>query len=131
MADEIEDEYEEETFFNSTSYDNFIKKNGIEFLDDKNFVNTNTHKEDIIVPKDMRITSEIMTMAEFTRIVSERAKQIENGGPIFCPINNETDPIKIAELEIAMKQCPMVITRYLTHNIAERWSVNEMVTPFK
>lgn len=128
---DVTDDYDEETFFNSSSYNNFIEKNGIEILGDDMYVHNNTHRIDIVVPDDKRITSEIMTLAEYTRVISERAKQIENGSPIFCAINGETNLIKIAELEIALKCCPMKVTRYLTKNIKEVWDINQMVAPFK
>lgn len=131
MSNDIIDDYEEEVFFNTNSYNNFIKKNNIEFLGNEMYTNNNTHKIDIVVPKDKRITSEIMTLAEFTRVISERAKQIENGAPIFCDTNGETNLIKIAEMEIALKCCPMKITRFITTNIKEIWAISEMVPPFK
>jgi DNA-directed RNA polymerase subunit K/omega len=130
MSNETDD-YEEEVFFNSNSYNSFITKNNIEILGDDMYTNNNMHRIDVVVPKDKRITSEIMTLAEFTRVISERAKQIENGSPIFCEINGETNLIKIAELEIALKCCPMKVTRYLTASIKEVWDINEMVAPFK
>ena len=132
MSNDMPDNYDEEEFFNKDSYLNFIKKNNIEILADDAYINNDLHKIDIIVPNDRRITSEIMTLAEHTRVISERAKQIENGSPIFISdIGNESNPIKIAEMEILKKQSPMLITRYLNKNIKEIYSVNEMVIPFK
>lgn len=131
MSNDITDDYEEEVFFNSSSYNSFIKKNNIEVLGDELYTNNNIHRIDIIVPDDKRITSEIMTLAEYTRVISERAKQIENGAPIFCDIKGEINLIKIAEMEIALKCCPMKVTRYLTKNIKEIWNINQMVAPFK
>jgi DNA-directed RNA polymerase I, II, and III subunit RPABC2 len=125
-----EDDYEEELFFNKDSYDNFIKKHNIGVLGDDIYLDNYLHKEEIVTPDEKRITSEIMTLAEYTRVLSERAKQIENGSPIFITLNNETNPIKIAEREIIEKKCPMMLTRKITRHIIENYNINEMVIPF-
>lgn len=128
IVDELDEEDEE--FFDQNSYDSFTKKYDIELLSSSYYENNDLHKLDVVVPKDKRITSEIMTHAEYTRVVSERAKQIENNAPIFIILKNEHDPIKIAEAEIRQKKCPLKIVRYLTKNIKEEWKVNDMIIPF-
>lgn len=90
------------------------------------------HKEIVIVDPDQRITSEIMTAYEYTEIVSNRAKQIENGGPMFCDDPDgkcDGDPIKFAELEIDQKKCPLNILRMYNLNYGEIWQVNHMSLP--
>lgn len=132
MSNEIIDNYDEQEFFNKDSHTNFIKKNNIDVLDSEMYTNNDLHKIDIYGSDDTRQTSEIMTLAEYTRVVSERAKQIENGSPIFIQdIGDESNPIIIAEMEIVQKKCPMLITRYLSANIVEIYKVNEMIIPFK
>ncbi len=130
LAEEDAEEVAEEEYFNQSSYDTFTKKYGIEQLSSNYYTNNDLHKEDKVVPPEERITSEIMTHAEYTRVVGERAKQIENGSTIFIVLKNDHDPIRIAEKEIKQKKCPLKITRYLTQNIKEEWNVNEMVIPF-
>jgi DNA-directed RNA polymerases I, II, and III subunit RPABC2 len=127
----------EEMFFNQDSYEAFTKKYNIEMLgkdistgEGNVHTNNNLHHIDIITPDDRRITSEIMTKYEYTRVVAERAKQIENGAMPFINIGSESDPIKIAEQEVREKQSPMQIKRKITKNIIEVWRVNEMVPPF-
>ncbi len=120
---------EEENFFDQTAYDQFTQKYGIEHLSNY-YTNNDLHKEDVVISKDKRITSEIMTHAEYTRVISERAKQIENGSPIFIKLTTEHDPVKIAEKEVEQKKCPLSVVRYITKNIKEEWEVNEMVVPF-
>jgi DNA-directed RNA polymerase I, II, and III subunit RPABC2 len=124
-------EYEEEQFFNEDSYNNFIRKYEIQLLDNLLYIDNDIHKKDIVVPNDKRITSEIMTMAEYTRVISERAKQIYDGSPIFTNVENEFNPIRIAEKEVREKKCPLKISRYITRNVKEEFSVNEMVPPFQ
>jgi DNA-directed RNA polymerase I, II, and III subunit RPABC2 len=95
-----------------------------------NFVDNNLHKIDIITPKAFRLTSEILTVAEYTRVISERAAHITNGSKIFADIGLESDPISIAKLELKQKKSPMMVRRYTARNICELWEVNEMIVPF-
>lgn len=97
-------------------------------LSPNNFVDNQIHKVDIITPKAFRITTDNMTLAEYTRVISERAAHIANGGKIFID-TLESDPIKIAKSELKQKKSPMMIRRYTTRSILELWSVNEMVPP--
>ena len=117
-----------------------------EFFDEKNFEDVNPHiqyhiydpekyeneihKEIIVVPNNYRRTSEVITKFEYTDVTSNRAKQIENGSPIFTDIKGESDPIKMAELEIRMKRCPLSVRRMISHNICEIWDVNDMIIPY-
>jgi|SRR6476646_2266023 len=133
--DNIEDiddatEYDE-IFFNEDSYNTFIKKYNLTFLDKDNYVSNDLHQVDIITPNDKRITSEIMTLAEYTRVLSERSKQIENGSDIFIDYGDEDNIQKIAIMEIQQKKCPLEITRRINKNIIEVWQVNDMIIPFR
>ena len=87
------------------------------------------NREVIFIHPENRKTSEIMTMFEYTNVISTRARQIELGGTVFTDINNLSDPIKIAEKEVKDKRCPLDINRYISENIAEKWHVNEMGIP--
>lgn len=131
LSDNDDDgEYADEPVFNKESEILFITSNNIEVLGVDPSTDNNLHKEIIITPKDKRIMSDIMTSFEYTRVISERSKQIENNSPIFCDRGDETDIGKIAEMEILQKKCPINITRHLYKNIVEIWDVNEMVPPF-
>lgn len=127
---EQEEDDEEEEFFDTNSYNNFTKQYDLGILNYLNYVDNDINKEIIITPPEMRRTSEIMTIAEYTRVISERAKQIDNGSPIFCDIKREFDPIEIARLEIQQKRCPIKITRHITKFLVEEWDVNSMLVPF-
>ena len=137
---DVEDDDEEEI-------DNIdIDADEDEFFDEKNFEDVNPHiqyhiydpekyeneihKEIIVVPNNYRRTSEVITKFEYTDVISNRAKQIENGSPIFTDIKGESDPIKMAELEIRMKRCPLSVRRMISHNICEIWDVNDMIIPY-
>lgn len=91
------------------------------------------YKENFIVRNNLRRTSEQMSRNEYTRVLSERAQQIENGSPIFVELNSKKNyyPKQIAEMEIKQKKCPLNIYRIYDGNLKEVWSVNEMILPFK
>lgn len=132
LSDEEDDEdYLDDSFFNQDSYNSYIQKNSLTVIDPVNYVNNDIHKVDAITPDEYRITSDIMTLAEYTRVISERAKQIENGSIIFVDVKDETDTIKIAEMEVFQKKSPLKIRRDINKSIYELWRVNEMVLPFQ
>ena len=79
--------------------------------------------------KDKRILSDVMTKAEYTEVTSIRADQISKGGIVFVMHDGEDDPIKLAEKEVAEKQCPLKIRRGLNNELFEDWSVNELAIP--
>ena len=87
----------------------------------------------LYVHPDERITSEVMTEFEYNHIVGLRAQQLVNELKSFTEINDLSDPIEIAKLEIANKRCPLSIRRVHTtldgRDIAELWDVNEMSAP--
>lgn len=125
----IEFDAEEEEFFDEKNFKEFNAKIKFHVFDPDKYENE-IHKEIIIVPSQYRKTSEVMTKYEFTEITSNRAKQIENGSKIFVDIQNESDPVVIAELEIKQKRCPLSVRRMISNNIAEIWDVNDMIIPY-
>jgi DNA-directed RNA polymerase subunit K/omega len=116
----------DEEFFNEKNFKDFSTKIKFHIFDPEKYENE-IHREVIITPSNYRKTSEIMTKFEFTEVVSHRAKQIENGGKIYTDVFDEGNPIKMAEMEIRMRRCPLAIRRLLSHNLAEIWEVNEMI----
>ena len=102
-------------------------------LNPPEYADTDTQRFEIIVPDNERMSSSIMTHAEYTRVVSERAQQIENGSPIFVYIEDESNPINIAKKEIDQKKCPLEIIRYMSNDkkYKEIWMVKDMIVPFK
>ena len=89
-------------------------------------------KSIIIVAPEKRITSDIMTVAEYCEVVGNRAKHIENSKNfvVFTDVEGETDPIEMAKKEIKDKRCPLSIVRMYGEKIGEIWEVNEMIYPF-
>jgi DNA-directed RNA polymerase I, II, and III subunit RPABC2 len=124
--DIIEFDEEEEDFFESHKFQDINNPIKYNTFDSEKYENR-LHKEIVMVPNKLRKTSEVITLFELTNVISNRAKQIENGSMIFTPIGDESDPIKMAEMEIKMKMCPLSIIRKVSSNIAEKWDVNEMI----
>jgi DNA-directed RNA polymerase subunit K/omega len=122
-------DYDEDEFIEKTQYKDFNPNIKFNVFDQENFIEE-THKEIVIADASTRRTSEVMTYFEYTEVVSNRAKQIENGGKIYTDIGNLANPIEMAELEISMKKCPLSVMRMISSNIAEVWEVNEMVVPY-
>lgn len=89
----------------------------------------NPVKKITIVPPEDRITSDIMTVAEYCDVVGNRAKHIENSKNfvVFTDVEGETDPIEMAKKEIKDKRCPLSIIRMYGDRIGEIWEVNEMI----
>lgn len=128
-VEDVEFDAEEDEFFDKKNFKEFGENIKFRVFDPERY-ETELHKEIIIVPKNYRKTSEIITKYEFTDVVSNRAKQIENGSRIFVDIGDEDNPIKMAEMEIRKKRCPLSVRRMISNNIAEIWDVNEMSIPY-
>jgi len=129
VEEDIDFNDEEEEFFDKDQFKHFDEKIKFHVFDPNKYENE-IHREIKIVPNKSRKTSEVITKFEFTDVVSNRAKQIEDGSKIFVDIKNESNPIKMAEMEIRMKSCPLSIRRMISGNIAEIWEVNEMIIPY-
>jgi DNA-directed RNA polymerase I, II, and III subunit RPABC2 len=76
------------------------------------------------VPKRSSI---YMSKYEKTRILGLRALQISQGSPIMIDYKNETDPLRIAQMELREGKIPMIIRRVLPDGIFEDWSVHELI----
>ena len=50
--------------------------------------------------------------------------------PIMVPIDNETDPLEIAEKELKEKKIPFTVRRYLPDGSFEDWSLKDLDDPF-
>lgn len=75
---------------------------------------------------EIKITSKYLSKYEKTRILGIRALQISTGSPPTIDIGNETDALKIAEMELLEKKIPIVIRRYLPNGKYEDWKANEL-----
>ena len=68
-----------------------------------------------------------MTKYEQARILGLRALQISQGCKILVPIKDETDPLRIARLELRAHVIPMIIRRTLPDSTYEDVHVNDLI----
>ena len=47
--------------------------------------------------------------------------------PVTVNIGDETDPLKIAQIELRERKIPTIIRRYLPDNSYEDWSLDELI----
>ena len=78
------------------------------------------------VPDADRITSKFMTKYERARILGSRALQISKNAPLMVDPGDESDPYKLAEVELSEKKIPFIVRRYLPDGSFEDWKVSEL-----
>ena len=76
---------------------------------------------------DMRKTTRYMTKYEKARVLGTRALQISMNAPVMVEIDGETDPLRIAQKELAARKIPIIIRRYLPDGSHEDWRINELI----
>jgi len=76
-----------------------------------------------------RISRPYMTRYERARVLGTRALQLSLNAPPMVDIAAvaESDPLRIAMLELQAQQCPVIIRRYLPDGTYEDWSANELI----
>lgn len=80
--------------------------------------------------KDKRITTRFITKYERARVLGVRATQIAMGAPVMIQLNDETDPLEIANKEMRQGKLPIIIRRILPGGKKyEDWHVNELDDP--
>jgi DNA-directed RNA polymerase I, II, and III subunit RPABC2 len=74
-----------------------------------------------------RVTPNFLTKYEKARIIGTRALQISRNSPVLVDLGkDDTDPILIAEKELAERKIPFIIRRYLPDGSFEDWKINEL-----
>ena len=68
-----------------------------------------------------------MTRYEKTKILGLRAKQINDGSPLFIKISNDIiDGHVIAKMELDQNKIPFIIRRPLPNGQSEYWNVKDL-----
>jgi DNA-directed RNA polymerase subunit K/omega len=86
-----------------------------------------------VVPRAMRVSSDVITTAEYYEVTGARGAAIERGAQPFITIEHPGgwSPCDIAAREIREKKCPMRVIRQFPRGdgvvLEEHWDVNEMV----
>ena len=78
------------------------------------------------IPDNERITSRFMTKYEKARILGARALQISKNAPLMVDPADESDPYRLAELELSMKKVPFIVRRYLPDGSYEDWKASDL-----
>ena len=82
---------------------------------------------DGIVIDDLHRTIPFMTKYEQTRILGQRAKQLQNGSSAFVDVpENVIDEHIIARIELDNKKIPFIIRRPLPNGGSEYWNVADL-----
>lgn len=79
------------------------------------------------VPTHKRITTPYMTKYERARVLGTRALQISMCAPVMVEIEAESDPLQIAQKELAARKIPIIIRRYLPDGSYEDWAIDELI----
>jgi DNA-directed RNA polymerase subunit K/omega len=86
------------------------------------------NSEVTLVPPEQRITSECMTLFEYSMAIGTRATHITEGSPIYVDATGLSKARDIAIKELDEKKFPLSISRKVGHKL-EIWEVNEMTKP--
>ena len=90
------------------------------------FLRVQRNKDNIIVD-DLHKTIPMLTKYEKTRILGQRAKQINDGATPFVKIpENVIDGYLIAIRELEEKKIPFIIRRPLPNRGSEYWMVEDL-----
>ena len=80
-----------------------------------------------VIVDDLHRTIPIMTKYEKTRILGQRAKQINEGAPAFIKIDSTViDGYLIAVKELEQKKTPFIIRRPLPNGGSEYWRIQDL-----
>ena len=134
--DDDDDDEDEEDENYLQKFDGEIRKNFIEqFHPDKKTHNyeevrglcTLTKNEYGLIQDPLHKTLPFLTKYEKTRILGQRAKQINSGAKPFVKVpNNIIDGYSIALIELAEKKIPFIIKRPLPNGSCEYWRVSDL-----
>jgi DNA-directed RNA polymerase subunit K/omega len=83
--------------------------------------------ETVSPPIEKRVTTKYMTKYERARILGTRSLQISMNAPPMVDIGDETDPLKIALMELQERKIPIIVRRYLPDGSFEDWSMDELI----
>ena len=98
----------------------------VEIIDDEEGGNLGGGRGDKRVAEADRITSKFMTKYERARVLGTRALQISKNAPLMVDDGGESDPYRLAELELDAKKIPFIVRRYLPDASFEDWKVSEL-----
>jgi DNA-directed RNA polymerase subunit K/omega len=116
--------------FTNNMYSSYIQQHHPECLhinyDEMETLTNVVRNENGIIIDDLHKTNPILTKYEYTRILGQRAMQIENGSPPYINVeSNVIDGYTIAIKEIQQKKIPIIIRRPIG-NTFEYWKLQDL-----
>lgn len=137
-SDEDEDDDDEMDEDNLQKFDADLNKNYIDEFhpeclihnyDEVSKLSMVVRDKDGIIIDPFHRTIPFLTKYEKTRVLGQRAKQIENGARPFVNVpENIIDSYVIAELELKEKKIPFIIRRPLPTGACEYWHLRDLET---
>lgn len=79
------------------------------------------------VDPSQRVTTRYMTKYERARLLGTRALQLSYNAPPMVDPRDETDPLKIAMMELKENKIPLIVRRYLPDGSYEDWAASELI----
>ena len=133
LGDESEEENDDEYYqkfnqgLNSSFLEYFHSETKIpNYMEIEELSNVIRDKNNIIIDNNHR-TIPILTKYEKTRILGQRAKQINNGSKPYVNVSeNIIDGYLIAEMELKEKKSPFIIRRPLPNGKSEYWKIKDL-----
>jgi len=133
INDDSDDEYDEEYYqkFNNGLNNSFLEYFHTEtkipnYMEIEELSNVTRDKNNLIIDNNHK-TIPILTKYEKTRILGQRAKQINNGCKPYINISeNIIDGYLIAEMELKEKKIPFIIRRPLPNGKSEYWKIKDL-----
>jgi len=130
-----EDDFDDDIVATAADYDQ--DAHGVESPDEPEYTITESEyvREIVVVRPENRLTSNILSSFETTDIISIRATQIAQFNNCMIETVGIDDPIKMAEMELMARKCPLVLVREVgsvrqpngqVQQYVEHWSPNHM-----
>jgi DNA-directed RNA polymerase subunit K/omega len=87
---------------------------------------TNLKRINGIIVDPNHKTLPILSKYERTKIIGQRAKQIEDGDMPYITVNNIIDPYIISLMELEAGKIPFIVRRPMPDGTSEYWKLNDL-----
>jgi DNA-directed RNA polymerase I, II, and III subunit RPABC2 len=81
-----------------------------------------------MIPNEERTTMPVLSKYERAKIIGLRARLLDEGAkPLVSVPTGLTDVIKIAQLELRAKKCPVIVYRTFLNGSYEAWKITDFM----
>lgn len=136
VEDDDDDQDEENDNYLKKFNNNIIKNHLVDFHPESNTHNyieiqtltrIVTNEDGSYIEDPLHKTIPFLTKYEKTRVLGQRAKQIESGSKPFVKVDkNIIDAYVIAQMELKEKKIPFIIRRPLPNGASEYWKLSDL-----